>query len=101
MFDRRITTLAGAVVFGVVIGSGQPALAATEAAESASPAAIQKAEEQDPKICKRVKPTGSNIPKTYCFRKSRWDTMREESQRDLRELNDRAAVNTGSAEGSR
>ena len=70
-------------------------------AESQSPAEVQKVEEQNPKICKRFKPTGSNISKTYCFRKSTWDAMREDSQQALRDLNDRASVNTGSSEGRR
>lgn len=101
MFHRGLKTLAGAVTFSVAIGSGLSALAAPDVEAGASPGAVQKAEERDPKVCKRFKPTGSNISKTFCFRKSKWDTMREESQRGLRDLSDQSAVNTRSAEGSR
>ncbi len=92
---------AGAILVCTLIGFGMPVLAASETSEDPSPAQIQKAEEQDPKVCKRFKPTGSNISKTYCFRKSTWDGMREESQRALRDLNDQSSVNTGSGEGRR
>ena len=88
--------------FSALICFGAPVLAGTEATPNdPSPAEIQKAAEQNPKICKRFKPTGSNIPKTFCFRRSTWDAMREESQKGLRDLNDRAAVNTGSSENRR
>lgn len=101
MFAIGFRASAIAVLAGVVLGFGTPVAAETASVETTSPADIQKAAVQDPKVCKRFKPTGSNISKTYCFRKSTWDTMRENSQRELRDLNDRASVNTGSGEGRR
>jgi len=92
---------AGAVIVSAVICFNTPVLADAKGGESQSPSEVQKVEEQNPKICKRFKPTGSNISKTYCFRKSTWDAMREDSQQALRDLNDRSSVNTGSSEGRR
>ena len=56
-----------------------------------SPAEIQQRAMEDPKICKRVVPTGSRIARRYCFRKSEWEAMREGGQRAAREANGQAA----------
>jgi len=96
---RFIPVLAGTVIVSAMICFATPVLADAETAESQAAAEIQKAEEENPKICRRVKPTGSNISKTYCYRKKTWDAMREESQRYMRDINDRSSVNTGSDEG--
>ena len=101
MFRIGIPVTACAVAFGAMICFGAPALADSEAESGSSPAEIQKAEEQDPKVCKRFKPTGSNISKSYCFRKSTWDRMRDDGQRTMRDISDRASVNTGGGEGPR
>jgi hypothetical protein len=100
MFRIGFPVPAGAVIVSAMLCFSAPVLADSETA-GPSPAEVQKVEEQNPKICKRFKPTGSNISKTYCFRKSTWDAMREDSQQALRDLNDRSSVNTGSSEGRR
>ena len=101
MISAVFRVCAGAVLLGALIGVGPAALAGNEAGESPSPAEIQKAEDDNPKICKRFKPTGSNISKNYCFRKKTWDAMREDGQRTMRDISDRASVNTSSGEGPR
>ncbi|MGD8829405.1 MAG: hypothetical protein PVF57_02270 [Pseudomonadales bacterium] len=72
--------LAGICLAGVALAD-----ASADALASATPAEIQRAEEQDPMVCKRFKPTGSYIARRYCLRKSQWDLMREEGQRAARE----------------
>ena len=79
---------AGAVVFSALICWSVPAPAesAAEYSQSPSPAEIQRAEEEDPKVCKRFKPTGSAIAKRFCYRKSTWEKMQKESQEMLRDI---------------
>ena len=101
MVRFTILVIGGVVLSGWLILSAVPVLGDSRANAAASPAEIQQAEEQDPKICKRFKPTGSNIAKRYCFRKSTWDAMREGGQRAMRDISDRASVNTSSGETSR
>ena len=52
---------------------------------SAHPADVQRAAMQDPKVCKRITPTGSRIARRYCFKQSEWDAMREGGQRAARD----------------
>lgn len=80
------SVLGGSVFLaGICLGTTALGDASADALASASPAEIQRAEERDPMVCKRFKPTGSYIARRYCLRKSQWDLMREESQRAARE----------------
>ena len=86
----RISTSApaGAWLFSTLICCSAPVLADSEAdySRSPTPAEIQRAEEEDPKVCKRFKPTGSAITKRFCYRKSTWDQMQKDSQEMLRNI---------------
>ncbi|HEY5646914.1 MAG TPA: hypothetical protein VIS76_13270 [Pseudomonadales bacterium] len=89
-----------AVLLGGSFLFSAPARAEPSSEAAAAPAETQQ-EASDPRVCKRIKPVGSHIAQRYCFRQSTWDAMRENSQQAMREVSDRAAINTGSGERSR
>lgn len=88
MFRIPTSLPAGAMVFSTLICCGVPALADSDAndAPAPTPAEIQRAEEEDPKVCKRFKPTGSAITKRFCYRQSTWDRMEKDGQELLRDI---------------
>ena len=88
MFRIGSSAPAGAAVFSAMLCFAAPALADSEAdySQSQTPAEIQRAEEEDPKVCKRFKPTGSAITKRFCYRKSTWDKMQKDGQEMLRDI---------------
>ena len=71
-----------ACLAGSVAWSGS---ALAEKSSSVEPADVQQAAMEDPKVCKRMTPTGSRIARRFCLKRSEWEAMREGGQRAARD----------------
>ena len=80
-FDFRTPMLAAALVVGI----GCATTVVAETSTTVDPREVQQAAVEDPKVCKRITPTGSRIARRICFKQSEWDAMREGGQRAARD----------------
>lgn len=80
-FEFRSSLMAICLIGGAVFSAS----AIADENALVDPADVQRAAMQDPKVCKRITPTGSRIARRYCFKQSEWDAMREGGQRAARD----------------
>ena len=80
-FEIRSLLLAICLIGGVAFSAS----AIADKRTSVDPADVQRAAVADPKVCKRITPTGSRIARRFCLKQSEWDAMREGGQRAARD----------------
>ncbi|TNF88347.1 MAG: hypothetical protein EP301_05130 [Gammaproteobacteria bacterium] len=80
-FDIRSPLLAVCLIGGALFSAS----AAAEKSTPVNPADVQRTAMEDPKVCKRITPTGSRIARRFCFRQSEWEAMRDGGQRAARD----------------
>jgi len=73
------------VLLPLVLLQGGMVTAAEKAEPAREPLAALAAADDDPKVCKRLIPTGSRIVRRLCLPKSEWEAMREDGQKAARD----------------
>ncbi len=85
MFRTKVSIGVPASLMALLLASSMSGWAEPNSATQHRSIASQQAQAEDPKICKRVVPTGSRIARRYCLSKSEWDAMREDGQKAARD----------------